>query len=120
MMPPFDSVVRSPLSGVEIRAHTPSLTFSRFPNGSRATTRPYGERVHAARAAAGMSVPASARCAAQLPVLARNSLRLMDIMVLFTRHGPRCGLVENRKNVDERRALRHRGYAANERHETVN
>src|SRR4051812_49103289 len=81
MRPPFDIVVRSPLSGVEIIAHTPSATFSRLPNGSRATTSPSDE-AQSARAALGIADAASARCAAHEPQVARNSRRSIDTVYL--------------------------------------
>jgi hypothetical protein len=55
MMPPFDSVVRWPLRGVEINAQTPSATFSRDPNGSRAMTSPSGDCAQARREPAASS-----------------------------------------------------------------
>src|SRR5438067_6009455 len=92
MRPPLQSVVRSPPNGVETSAHTPSVTRSRVPTGSRATTVPNGRRAHAARSGAGSAAAASARCAAQLPVCARKSRRESDMRTQIAgwrRCGPR-------------------------------
>jgi hypothetical protein len=68
-------VVRSPVSGVEMSAHTPSATRSRLPKGSRATTVPNGDAAQARRKALGITDAASARWAAQLAEVERNSRR---------------------------------------------
>ena len=61
MMPPFDSVVRSPPNGVEMSAQMPSATCSSEPNGSVATTAPSDVRAHAVRSASGATAAARAR-----------------------------------------------------------
>src|SRR5262245_9272130 len=76
MIPPFDTVVKSPPSGVEIKAQTLAPIASSRPNGSAATTGPTVRRAQAARARAGVNAAAKARCRAQDAVSTRNSLRV--------------------------------------------
>src|SRR5690606_36400117 len=75
MRPPLESVVRSPSSGREITAQTPSAIFSRVPNGSRATVWPRDSAAQTRRAPAGITDAASARWQAQVTVFPRNVRR---------------------------------------------
>src|SRR5262245_8997002 len=76
MIPPFDTVVKSPPSGVEIKAQTLAPIASSRPNGSAATTGPTVRRAQAARARAGVNAAAKTRCRAQDAVSTRNALRV--------------------------------------------
>src|SRR5512144_710945 len=83
-IPPFDNVVLSPESGVEMSAQTPSATFSSAPNGSRATTAPGVARAQSNLAASGILAATKARCAAHEPDCVRNSRRVRVIELLET------------------------------------
>src|SRR5262245_39041766 len=76
MIPPFDTVVKSPPSGVEIKAQTLAPIASSRPNGSTATTGPTVRRAQAARARAGVNRAGKGECRGEDAVSTRNSLRI--------------------------------------------
>jgi len=98
MMPPLESVVRSPESGVEIRAQALSATRSSEPNGSRATTAEGSDCAHNARAHAGDTAAASAICAAHEVDCLMNSRRgVFTLMEHSPNRVPRRRLVRRGK-----------------------